>query len=356
MLYYGTMKRNTDIILLLLALLLLAGCAGCNTTPQRVEKAALLPLLQVSDSTAVKRATALKKVLAPMKERGAGITLSAYRNRILPEKTVLEAVKKLGFNRIYCSISSESELGDDLKRLVVSAASAGIPVYLAVRQGDFQHRFRGNAFIRSLLPQYRRLPDLAEDIADFNDSLPADAKLAGVAVRFEPHLFTAENGADRIPGLHYIWSDVTFGIGLDNDKLTELSVKLLHKMKKNLKKLPLFVELPDFYPVWVAEKKLSKGKAADFAGLDGVMIQCTGNKPREIVRKFSEASGKNKNIQAVIPLAGHTSVRTGALRRRDWNDLTRSAGYIVDSLRKMNCSGVVLRPLSELGFMILEQD
>ena len=65
---------------------------------------------------------------------------------------------------------------------------------------------------------------------------------------------------------------------------------------------------------------------------------------------------EGKDMLAVIPVADHTSVRSGALRRRDWNDLVKSLGYFINSSRKMNCSGVVIRPLSEVGYMLLEQD
>ena len=62
-------------------------------------------------------------------------------------------VKLLGFNRVYCYISSETELGDELKDLLLNASSANIPVELVIRQGDFRHRLRGNALVRMLLPQ-----------------------------------------------------------------------------------------------------------------------------------------------------------------------------------------------------------
>lgn len=356
MLYYTTMKKANQIFWSTLTVLLVAVGTGCNTTPLRQEEPAAEPVFQAADKAVKTRAAGLKKILSRMKYRGTAVSLSAYRSRINPGNEIMKLVTELGFNRLYCSISSETELSNELKELIITAKQAGIPVILSVRQGDFRHRARGNALLRFLLPQYRKLPDLAEDIAAFNDSLPEDAKLAGVMVRFEPHLLTASNGADRIPGLHYIWSDQTFGPGLDNDKLVELSIELLQKMKKNLKGLPLMIELPDLYPLWAAEKKLTKGRVADFAGFDGVMLQCTGNRPREILQKISGKFTGVKNMQAVIPIAGHTSVRSGALRRRDWNDLLRATGYVVNSLRKLNCSGIVLRPLSELGFMILEQD
>ena len=316
----------------------------------------MLPALPVSQDLLDARAAALRNVLTPLPLRGVGIKLSAYRHKLLPGREIIALVKTLGFNRIYCYISSEKELSGELEDLILTASREKIPVELLVRQGDFKRRLRGNALVRILLPQFRTLPDLAEEIADFNDSLPDGAKLAGVTVRFEPHLFTYANGADKIPGLNYAWDINSFGPGLDNDQLTMRSIDLLKKMKQNLNGLPLSVELPDFYPVWVAENKLTRGKVSDFASIGKVIIQCTGNRPTELVKLSSTALSEGKAALVVIPLAEHTSVRTGALRRRTWTDFVRAVGFFINSARKNNCSGVILRPLSELGYMLLEQE
>ena len=356
MLYYNIMKKHTSFIYFASSVLLLCLTAGCNSTPVRQSERALLPVNQARKGIVLQRAAALRRVLAPMELRGAGITLNAYRNRIITASEMMKLVKELGFNRIFCHITSETELSDDLKELLAAASKAGLPVELTLRQGDFKHRFRGNALVRTFLPQFRTLPDLARDIVEFNNALPAQCRLAGVTVRFEPHLLSYANSADKIPGLLYIWNNSSFGPGLDNDKLVKLCIVQLQQMKANLKGLPLSVELPDFYPRWVKEGKLSTGRARDFKAVGRVMIQCSGNLPSELVSFSSEAFAGEKKMSAVIPLAGHTSIRSGALRRRNWNDLTAAVGFFVNSTRKQNCSGVVLRPLSELGYMLLEQD
>ena len=351
------MKNLTDTILCASCATALIWTAGCNSTPVRQDECALLPFTQAEKAAVKTRAAALKKALGKLPVRGAGISLNAYRNTHRPAQQIISFVKQLGFNRISCYISSETELNDALEELVISASQAKIPVYLMLRQGDFKHRFRGNALVRKFLPQFRTLPDLAADITAFNDALPEKAKLAGVTVRFEPHLFTYANGADKIPGLPYIWNNTTFGAGLDNDKLTELSLAQLRKMKKELKGLPLSVELPDFYPAWAAGKKLTKGAVRDFKEIGEVFIQCSGNRPTELLQKSREAlKGAPNTTVAVIPLAGHTSVNDGALRRRNWDDFVRAVDLFINSTRKNNCSGVILRPLSELGYMLLEQD
>lgn len=350
------MKKTTDIILCASCATALIWTAGCNSTPVRQDECALLPITQAEKAVINTRAAALKKVLSKMPVRGVGLSLNSYKNVHRPAHQIMQFVKQLGFNRIYCYVSSETELGPVLEEVAVSASQAGIPVYLQLRQGDFKHRFRGNALVRSFLPQFRTLPDLAEEITAFNDALPSGAKLAGVTVRFEPHLFTFANGADKIPGLPYIWSNTTFGAGLDNDKLVELSLSQLRAMKQKLKGLPLSVELPDFYPVWVAEKKLTRGRVRDFKGIGSVCIQCSGNRPTELLKRSKEALDGADNMVAVIPLAGHTSVNDGALRRRNWGDLVRAVDFFINSTRKKSCSGVILRPLSELGYMLLEQD
>ena len=353
---YSIMKTKRITILCTLGVLLAAGTGGCNSTPLRMEERAMVPVNQAKKQIIMRRAAAFRRVLSPLKVRGAGLNLNSYDHYQLPASEIMKLVRQLGFNRIYCGISSESELSEKLEQLLSAAAAAKIPVELMIRQGDFKHRFRGNALVRCFLPQFRQLPDLAEEIAKFNDSLPPKAKLAGVTVRFEPHLFTHANGAAEIPGLHYLWSSSTFGKDLDNDKLVELSMVQLKKMKAKLKKLPLSIELPDFYPAWVREGKLSRGSVKDLAAIGKVMLQCSGNQPSQLVTRTAAAMKEGKNMVTVIPVADHTSVHSGALRRRDWNDLVRALGYFVNSSRNSNCSGVVIRPLSELGYMLLEQD
>lgn len=336
--------------------LLLAFVCGCNTTPLRDSGRAMLPEFKAPSQVVTQRAAALKKVMAPMKERSVEIVLSAWRSNAVPPEELMAVIRELGFNRIGCHISSEAELADDLRGLLLAASDAGVPVELTLRQGDFKHRFRGNALVRSLLPQFRQLPELAEDILEFNSTLPEKAKIAGVTVRFEPHLFTLANGAAEIPGMHYLWSDETFGKGLDNDKLTELSLKQLKNMKSRLKTLPLSVEVPDFYPLWQKEGKLSLGSVKDFSAIGKVKIRCTGNVPSQLVLRSKAALSGSRNLTAVIPLADHTSVSSGALRRRDWNDLVRAVGYFINATQRKECSGIVLRPLSELSYMLLEKD
>ena len=356
MIYYGTMKNIRTTLFCAVCLLAAAVFSGCSATPVRQTGSAMLPVDQVQQKTASRRAAVLKKILAPLKLRGVGVSLNAYRNTPVQDQTILKLVREMGFNRIYCYISSETELSGTLEQLVTAAAKARIPVELMIRQGDFKYRFRGNALVRGILPQFRDLPELAEDIADFNASLPDGVRLAGVTVRFEPHLLTFANGADKIPGLHYVWDQNTFGPGLDNDKLTELSLKKLAAMKKNLKGIPLSVELPGLYPVCVAEKKLTRGTFRDFKHIGPVLLQLSGNLPSQLVKQSADALKQNKNLTVVIPVADHTSVRSGALRRRNWNDMVRALKYFVDSTRNHNCNGVVVRPLSGLAYMLFEKD
>jgi len=346
------MKLLRNIAPAAAALLLTA--AGCNSTPVRQEERAMEPPTPAQKATVERRAAALRRALSPLKVRGVGVPLSSYRHRLLPAAEIMKIVRQLGFNRLYCYISSEKELDDELRGLVTAAAAEKIPVELMIRQGDFRHRFRGNALVRSFLPQYRKLPDLAAEIIKFNETLPPQAKLAGVTARFEPHLFTRANGADQIPGMIWIWSDLTFGKGLDNDKLAGASIEVFREMKAKLNGIPLTVELPDLYPAWCAAGSLSRGRVSDFAGFDGVMVQCSGNVPSALVRGYTAAAG-NRSLVAIIPVADHSSVSRGALRRRDWNDLVRAVDYFVRSTR-LKCPGVVLMPLFEIGFMLLEQE
>ena len=58
-----------------------------------------------------------------------------------------------------------------------------------------------------------------------------------------------------------------------------------------------------------------------------------------------------------INLAEHTSVDTGALRRRDWNDLMRAMRYILNDFGKHpSFEGFLIAPFSALEFLRMERD
>ena len=58
-----------------------------------------------------------------------------------------------------------------------------------------------------------------------------------------------------------------------------------------------------------------------------------------------------------VNLAGHTSVDSGSLRRRDWNDLLRAMRYMLGRFEKHpQFEGFLLAPLASLEFVRMERD
>ena len=85
------------------------------------------------------------------------------------------------------------------------------------------------------------------------------------------------------------------------------------------------------------------------------------------IDKPSEAAKVVENELAAIPrgntalvgisLAGHTSVDSGALRRRDWNDFMRATRYVLERFeRHPSFEGFVIAPFSALDFVRMERD
>ena len=65
---------------------------------------------------------------------------------------------------------------------------------------------------------------------------------------------------------------------------------------------------------------------------------------------------EGKNMVAVIPVAGHTSVNSGALRRRDWNDFCRAIEYAGKQFKAYPaCAGIVVSPLAVIEFLRQEK-
>ena len=175
-----------------------------------------------------------------------------------------------------------------------------------------------------------------------------------------PHLFTPTN-PDTPPDSLYYWSDDTFGPDLDNAMLMKQSLEMLKAAVKKTPGLPLTSCVADFYHELAVEGKLPLGKVGDFCAVSPrIMLIDSGNKP-------SQAAEVVENELAVIPekctalvgisLAGHTSVDSGALRRRDWNDLMRGMRYLLGRFRRhKSFDGFVLTPFEALEFILMERD
>ncbi len=90
------------------------------------------------------------------------------------------------------------------------------------------------------------------------------------------------------------------------------------------------------------------------------MLLDSRNKPSqaaEVVENELAALPKGSAALVGINLAGHTTVDSGSLRRRDWNDFLRAMRFIIGKLRRhRQFEGFVIAPFSALGFIHAERD
>ena len=336
--------------------LLLVG--GCVSTPERYALPVMVPELMASGEVRAARAEEFRKLTAGIAVRGVGLFPRAFR--IIPDEELLDRISALGFNRIYCYISSEKQLDEEFRDFISRAAKRGIAVEAVLNQRDFYCRATGNRIIRFFRPSYLRLDEAAEGLAEFNEELPRDARLAGVTVITEPHLFTPTN-PDTPPDSLYYWSEDTFGPDLDNAMLMRQSLDMLKAAAQKSPGLPLTVGVADFYHELAVAGKLPLGKVSDFCAISPrIMLLDSGNKPSQaadVVENELAAIPAGSTAMVGINLAGHTSVDSGSLRRRDWNDLMRGMKYLLGRFREHRAfEGFVIAPFSALEFLYLERD
>lgn len=337
--------------------LLIGILAGCSTAPQVPFAApAAEPVRRAAEAQIKARCARLKAVLAPLRVRETGFSHRAFAGFRADE--VCRFIAAAGFNRICLQISSASELDEGFIAFLKAAKAEKLPVDVMLRQEDFLQSPRGQALMR-------RFEDPAPDIAGvirrldaLNGSLPGDAeKISRVILAVAPHKLTG-----RKTGQIFAWSGNSFGPGLDNDMLMRQTLDMLRKLDPGSMKLVAAV--PDFYHELAVQKKLTCGTVADFAAVckkkAAVLLLSTGNKPSQIIagsRNELISAGKKQDIQLGIELADHTSVSSGKLRRRDWNDLVRIIDYVVKEHKKYpEFCGIMLTPLPVLKYLIMEQD
>lgn len=353
------MKNMKYAVLVTLAALCIV-VSGCVSTPERPAQQLILPELAAPPEVQKQRAADFRKLTAKVKVRGVGIYLSALRRMTIPQEEFFDRIAALGFNRIYCYVSSEKQLDEFFQDFIIKAVNRGLPVEVVLNQRDFYFRSTGNKIVRLFRPDYLRVDDAAAMVAHFDTLLPAGAKLAGVTVIIEPHLFTATN-PDTPPDSLYYWSDKTFGSDLDNAMLMKESLERLRQSKVKAAQLPLTCAAADFYHELALEGKLPVGKVTDFCAISKrILLIDSGNKPSEaakVVENELAAIPRGNTALVGLSIAGHTSVDNGALRRRDWNDLMRAMRYLLKRFETHpSFEGFVIAPFSALEFIRMERD
>ena len=350
------MKYLTLVVLAALCI----GGAGCVATPERPARQLILPELAASPEVQKQRAADFRKLTAHVRIRGVGVHLFSVRRLGIPVDELLDRIAQLGFNRIYCYVSSESQLDEFFQDFIIKAVNRGLPVEVLLNQRDFYFRSTGNKIVRLFRPNYLRVDDAAAMVAHFDTLLPAGAKLAGITVVIEPHLFTATN-PDTPPDSLYCWSDKTFGSDLDNAMLMRATLERLRQAKVKAGHLPFTCATADFYHELALEGKLPVGKVTDFCAISKrILLLDSGNKPSEaakVVENELAAIPKGCSAFVGINLAGHTSVDSGALRRRDWNDFMRAMRHLLKGFGKHPAfDGFLIAPFSALEFIRMERD
>ena len=342
----------------LLAVLCLCG-SGCVSTPERPAPQFMLPELEASKEVQRQRTEEFRQLTAHVKVRGVGIHIFAVRRSKVPLEELLDRITALGFNRIFCYVSSEKQLDDFFREFVAAANRRGLPVEVMLNQRDFYFRPTGNKIVRFFRPNYLRIDDAVEQLARFDAESPSDAKIAGVTAIIEPHLFTASN-PDIPPDAIYYWSDKTFGSDLDNAMLMNATLEILRESKAKAAHLPFTCATADFYHELAVEGKLPQGKITDFCAISKrVLVLDSGNKPSQaakLVENELAAIPKGNTAMVGINIAGHTSVDSGALRRRDWNDFMRAMRYMINGFSKHSAfEGFVIAPFISLEFIRMER-
>ena len=337
------------------------GMAGCGvSTPERPARQFILPELEASGEVQNRRAAEFRSLTSGIRIRGVGVFLTEVRREHIPADQLLDRITALGFNRVYCYVSSETQLDDFFRKFIAAARKRGLAVEAVLNQRDFYFRSTGNRIIRWFRPNYLRLDDAAEALARFDAGSSDGEKLAGVTVIIEPHIFTATN-PDIPPDAIYYWSDKTFGSDLDNAMLMRASFERLRQSKARSGHLTFTCAAADFYHELAAEGKIPLGKVSDFTAISPrVLLLDSGNKPSEaakVVENELAAIPAGKTAVIGINLAGHTSVDSGSLRRRDWNDLMRAMRYLLRNFRKHQAfEGFLIAPFSMLEFVRMERD
>lgn len=332
------------------------GNSGCSTPPRRVMPLATPPELADSKEMAA-RFERFRTITAGFQVRGIGIYPEAFENRYTPAEIVSRIVK-YNFNRVYCYITTEKALNDNMIALLRELDNAGIPAEVVLFQRDFYRKVQTNQLLRSIVWQYPTLKDVAQKVIDFNRELPPEIrKFAGITIVTGAHTFTNAN-VERSRGQLYAWAEDRYGIGRDNDMLMRQMFELLKEIAALPDLPPLTLGIQDFYHENAVAGKLSCGSINDFAKIGKVMIINRGNVATQLVKQVENelkyASGKPVLIS--IPLAEHTALNSGKLRRRDWNDFCRALEYAGKHFKEnKSCGGIVVSPLSVIEFLRQER-
>jgi len=341
--------------------------SGCETeTPRRIVPPISLPIRQATESVQASRAEALRKLMAPLPVRGIMLYRGAMtENMEITAEMLVDRLQLLGFNRVFVTITSETELDETLRDFIIEASRRGMPVEIVVSVLDFHYRYRGNSVKRLFRKYPPNLQEITQLIAKFQEEkLPRDVRIVGIVPVVEVQLFN-DHRADHPQRIVYRWSDSTYGPGLDNDMMVRAMRDLLMILPKFSGGIPITPEVPDFFHEKAEAGLLTFGTITDFMALSStgnrVILRSSGNKPTEcaalVAEELADGETAGGEILVEVNLAQHTSVTGGQLRRRDWKDFLHSMDYLLKTESEHSSfRGLIVGPLSAIEFMRMEQD
>lgn len=331
---------------------------GCGHTPVRETHQMAIPPLKADEATVQQRTERFKKATAPMEVRAVALFPAAFSGNF-SDAQVLDAVQEMGFNRVYCCLSSEQELNGRLTEFLTAASARKLPVEIVLSQQDFYRSYHGNRLIRNAFIQYPDLFEAVQEAVAYNLELPENIRFAGITVRLTPHIFDGSN-TERLKGKLYMWSSKNYGIGRDNDMLMRESLKFAKEIAA-IPGLPsLTLAVPDFFHDNAVNNLVSCGRISDFEAIaDKVMVISSANLPGKIPENIAgelSAMPVGKKLIVAVPLADHTSVTSDRLRRRNWDDFSRTMEYLAKkSGTHPAFGGVIVSPLAVIEYMRQEK-
>ncbi len=351
--------KNPILALILLCVLLLAGCSSSNKPQIHYFDSS-----QKADSESMlKRVAEFRQISESLHQCGVVIhpeqlTIDANANL----DAHLEKVHNFGFNRVYYCLPDESYLNEQLKNYLKVAGHSKLTTELVIQQVDYFRIFRGGSLVRPLIPEHTNLLEIINKILEFNNELPASDRIGGITVIISPHSFTATSSR-RPKDLVYAWSEKTYGLGLDNDMLMQHTFNELIEIAITTEGIPLTIGMPDFYDDLASLEKISIGRVDDFLaiapGRTRVLLLNSGNKASDAIETIDrelKESRQSDRILVQLSLASHTSVKSGALRRRDWNDFIQNLQYLAGQWCPIpSFAGIVIDPFAFFELIYQEE-
>ncbi|GEM_PF-1317296 len=345
--------------LVALGALMLGGCAVKN--PEKVVTPLTLPDPAAPIAVQEERVDQFRDLTRNYPMCGVWLYIGAY-DKVVSRETVLDYVEDFRFNHIYCLITSETELDEDLEKLLIAAQRRNLPVDIVMDIFSFYPRKSGNRFLRSMRDTSPGIQEMVNRILELRQNNDAYRNLAGITIVCNVDFFN-RNNVDLPADLLFVWDEDTFGPGLDNDLMMREVLKRIHDLPAFPDGLKLTLAVPDIFNEYVREGKLSCGAIGDFASTrvpqPDIIIISRGNKPTEIVKRVEDELEDPRlrpgSVSVMQAIANHTSVGDGQTRRRDWADLIHVSKYLQEKcVGKRNFGGLILGPLVIVKILQME--